>query len=137
MTGLALAAIVLGLGYGAAAPASTHLLVPQTPRPVFNMVMSLRQIGVPFGGVMAALILPPLALLIGWRGALAELGPVLLLILLLEVPADAGTPTETSRDASSAAPCCNHSHCCPIRAFVVCPLPLSSMPVWRCAWSLL
>ena len=87
VTGLALAAVVLGLGYGAAAPASTHLLVPQTPRPVFNLVMSLRQIGVPFGGVMAALILPPLAVAIGWRGALlAELGPVLLLMLLMELP---------------------------------------------------
>jgi MFS family permease len=87
ITGLALAAIVLGLGYGAAAPASTHLLVPQTPQPVFNMVMSVRQIGVPLGGVLAALILPPLALLTGWRAALlAELGPVLLLIFLLEVP---------------------------------------------------
>jgi MFS family permease len=85
--GLALAAIVLGLGYGAAAPASTHLLVPQTPQPVFNLVMSLRQIGVPLGGVLAALILPPLALAIGWRGALlAELGPVLLLIAAMEVP---------------------------------------------------
>jgi MFS family permease len=87
VTGLALAAIVLGLGYGAAAPASTHLLVPQTPQPVFNMVMSVRQIGVPLGGVLAALTLPPLALLTGWRAALlAELGPILVLILLLEVP---------------------------------------------------
>ncbi|MEA2739008.1 MAG: hypothetical protein QOH05_2315 [Acetobacteraceae bacterium] len=87
VTGLALAAVVLGIGYGAAAPASTHLLVPQTPQPVFNLVMSLRQIGVPFGGVMAALILPPLVLAIGWRGALlAELGPVLLLMVLMEIP---------------------------------------------------
>jgi hypothetical protein len=37
VSGLALAAIVLGLGYGAAAPASTHLLVPQTPQLVFNL----------------------------------------------------------------------------------------------------
>lgn len=85
--GLALAAVVLGLGYGAAAPASTHLLVPQTPQPVFNLVMSLRQIGVPLGGVLAALILPPLVLVIGWRAALlVELGPVLLLIVLMEIP---------------------------------------------------
>ena len=84
---LALAAVVLGIGYGAAAPASTHLLVPQTPQPVFNLVMSLRQIGVPLGGVLAALILPPLVLAIGWRGALlAELGPVVLLIVLMEIP---------------------------------------------------
>jgi MFS family permease len=87
VTGLALAVVVLGLGYGAAAPASTHLLVPQTPQPVFNLVMSLRQIGVPLGGVLAALILPPLALAIGWRGALlTELVPVLLLIIAMEVP---------------------------------------------------
>jgi MFS family permease len=87
VTALALAAVVLGLGYGAAAPASTHLLVPQTPQPVFNLVMSLRQIGVPLGGVLAALILPPLVPILGWRGALlTELGPVLLLIVLMELP---------------------------------------------------
>jgi MFS family permease len=87
VTALALAAVVLGLGYGAAAPASAHLLVPQTPQPVFNLVMSLRQIGVPLGGVLAALVLPPLTLAIGWRGALlAELGPVLLLIAAMEIP---------------------------------------------------
>ena len=87
VAGLAMAAVVLGLGYGAAAPASAHLLVPQTPQPVFNLVMSFRQIGVPLGGVLAALILPPLTLAIGWRGALlAELGPVLLLIVAMEFP---------------------------------------------------
>jgi len=87
VTSLALAAVVLGLGYGAAAPASTHLLVPHTPRPVFNLVMSLRQIGVPLGGVLAALILPPLTLAIGWRGALlVEVVPVLLLAGLMEIP---------------------------------------------------
>jgi nitrate/nitrite transporter NarK len=85
--GLACAAIVLGSGYGAAAPASTHLLVPHTPRSIFNLVMSLRQIGVPLGGVFAALILPPLVPILGWRGALlAELIPVFLLIVGMELP---------------------------------------------------
>ena len=106
VTGLALAAVVLGLGYGAAAPASTHLLVPQTPQPVFNLVMSLRQIGVPFGGVLAALILPPLAFAIGWRGALlTELGPVLLLMLLMEMPRQRWDTDRDPAAASSAAPC--------------------------------
>ena len=87
VSGLALAALVLGLGYGAAAPASTHLLVPQTPRPVFNLVMSFRQIGVPLGGVLAALILPPIGIAFGWRWALlAEVFPVLLLIIAMEFP---------------------------------------------------
>lgn len=82
-----LAAVVLGLGYGAAAPASTHLLVPHTPRHIFNMVMSLRQIGVPLGGVLAALVLPPVVVAFGWRHAmLLELVPVLGLIALMEIP---------------------------------------------------
>ncbi len=84
---LAVAAVVLGLGYGAAAPASTHLLVPHTPARVFNMVMSLRQIGVPLGGVLGSLLLPPLVLHVGWRAALlAEVPAVLLLMGLLEFP---------------------------------------------------
>jgi MFS family permease len=87
VAGLAFAAVVLGLGYGAAAPASTHLLVPHTPRSVFNLVMSLRQIGVPLGGVAAALMLPPLVLVFGWRGSLLiELIPVCLLIVSMELP---------------------------------------------------
>ena len=84
---LGISAVVLGLAYGAAAPASTHLLVPQTPPRVFNMVMSLRQIGVPLGGVLGSLLLPPLLLHLGWREALlAELPAVLLLAALLQIP---------------------------------------------------
>jgi MFS family permease len=87
VTGFACAAIVLGCGYGAAAPASTHLLVPHTPRSMFNLVMSLRQIGVPLGGVFAAMILPPLVIILGWRGSLlVELIPIFLLILGMELP---------------------------------------------------
>jgi MFS family permease len=85
-----LGAALLGLAYGATAPASTHLLVPHTPRHVFNLVMSIRQVGVPLGGVFAGLIVPPLALAIGWRGALlAELPASLLLLVLLQMPRQA------------------------------------------------
>jgi MFS family permease len=87
VTALAISAVVLGLAYGAAAPASTHLLAPKTPASVFNTIMSLRQIGVPLGGVLAALILPPLVGQFGWRGALlVETVPVVLLIGLMEIP---------------------------------------------------
>jgi MFS family permease len=84
---LGLAAVTLGLGYGATAPASTHLLVPQTPRAVFNLVMSVRQVGVPLGGVLGALVVPPLTLALGWRLALlVQVGPVLALLALMEPP---------------------------------------------------
>ncbi len=87
--GFGLAAMVLGCAYGAAAPASTHLLAHRTPRAAFNLVMSLRQIGVPLGGVAAALLLPPLVPLqvplAGWRCALLlQLAPIFLLILVME-----------------------------------------------------
>ena len=47
---VAIGAALLGLAYGASAPASTHLLVPRTPNSVMNLVLSIRQIGVPLGG---------------------------------------------------------------------------------------
>lgn len=85
--GLAMGAVLLGLSYGANAPAATHLLAPQTPQRVFNMVMSLRQIGVPLGGVLGSLLVPPIAVAAGWRVALlAEVVPALLLCLALQRP---------------------------------------------------
>ncbi len=84
---LGLGALAIGVGYGATAPAATHLLVPQTPKRVFNFVMSIRQIGVPLGGVLGALIVPPLTLAHGWRFAMAaQVLPALILAGLLQFP---------------------------------------------------
>lgn len=83
--GIAIAAALMGLAYGATAPASTHLLVPQTPPSQMNVVLSLRQIGVPLGGTLAGLLMPPLALAFGWKAALVgQIVPVLALMLALE-----------------------------------------------------
>ncbi len=77
---------LMGLAYGASAPASTHLLVPLTPPAHMNVVLSIRQIGVPLGGMLAGLIMPPLVLRIGWQAALlVQLVPVLVLMAMLEV----------------------------------------------------
>lgn len=105
----ALSAVVLGVGYGATAPASTHLLVPRTPPRIFNLVLSIRQIGVPLGGVLAALILPPLALRIGWQKAmLTEVAGLVALIVLLQIPRkawDAGrVPGEMPKASAFLAP---------------------------------
>lgn len=87
LTCLGLGALAIGVGYGATAPAATHLLVPQTPPKIFNLVMSIRQIGVPLGGVLGALIVPPLVLAFGWRAAMAvQVVPALMLTGLLEIP---------------------------------------------------
>ncbi len=80
-----LGAVLLGLAYGATAPASAHLLVPRTPPRVMNLVLSVRQIGVPLGGVLAGLVMAPLTLSLGWQAALLwQTVPVLAAVLLLE-----------------------------------------------------
>ncbi len=84
---IAAGAVLMGFAYGAAAPSSTHLLVPRTPKGSLNLVLSLRQIGVPLGGVLAGLAMPPLTLAFGWRAALLiEMAPVLVLMLVLQIP---------------------------------------------------
>lgn len=84
---VAIGAVLMGFAYGAAAPSSTHLLAPRTPPGALNLVLSLRQIGVPLGGVLAGLLVPPLTLAFGWRTALLiQILPVALLIVLLELP---------------------------------------------------
>jgi predicted MFS family arabinose efflux permease len=84
---IAVGAVLLGLTYGATAPASAHLLVPRTPPGVMNLVLSIRQIGVPLGGVLAGLAMVPLTLAIGWQPALLWLAvPAGALLFLLQVP---------------------------------------------------
>ena len=87
LAAVGLGAVAIGVGYGATAPAAAHLLVPQTPARIFNLVMSIRQIGVPLGGILGALVVPPLVLGFGWRWAMAaQIVPVLALAALLEIP---------------------------------------------------
>ncbi|MGE0769595.1 MAG: MFS transporter [Hyphomicrobiaceae bacterium] len=83
---IAISAALMGLAYGATAPASTHLLVPRTPPPLMNLVLSIRQIGVPLGGMLASLAMPPLTLAIGWRTSLlVQLVPVLMLGIVMQI----------------------------------------------------
>ncbi|MGD9801803.1 MAG: MFS transporter [Hyphomicrobiaceae bacterium] len=86
LAAIAISAMLMGLAYGATAPASTHLLVPRTPPSLMNLVLSMRQIGVPLGGMLASLAMPPLTLAFGWRTSLfVQLVPVVLLGVSMHV----------------------------------------------------
>jgi MFS family permease len=63
-------ALVLGLGYGPITPASSQILARTTPAHRMGLVFSIKQTGVPLGGVIAGLVVPPLALAAGWPVAL-------------------------------------------------------------------
>ncbi|MEE4451628.1 MFS transporter [Novosphingobium resinovorum] len=65
-----LASMVIGLGYGVQNPASAQILGAVTPPHRRSLIFSIKQAGVPIGGVLAALAVPALAAAIGWRTTL-------------------------------------------------------------------
>lgn len=79
---IAAGAALLGLAYGSTAPASAHLLVPRTPQRVYNLVMSIRQAGLPLAGILAGVMMPPMTLAFGWRIALAAQIPTSFALLV-------------------------------------------------------
>ena len=84
----ALAAIAIGCATGAMNPASAQVLGPRTSARTAGFVMSIKQTGVPFGGVVAGALIPHLALHYGWRATtltLAAVGSALVLVLLPSV----------------------------------------------------
>ncbi|MGE0714289.1 MAG: MFS transporter [Alphaproteobacteria bacterium] len=84
---LGLSAALLGTGYGATAPVAAHLLLPRTSARTLNLIISIRQVGVPLGGVLAGLVVPPVVVAAGWRWALlGQIVPIALLALLLQIP---------------------------------------------------
>jgi MFS family permease len=68
---LAVASLAIGWGYGMTNPASSHVLFRFTPAGRRNLIFSLKQTGVPLGGVVAGLMLPAVGLTFGWRAGLA------------------------------------------------------------------
>ncbi|MBB5213706.1 MFS transporter [Parapusillimonas granuli] len=69
--GVALAAcFVMGLSNGAANPAGSEVLQRFSPPGKRNLVFSIKQAGVPLGGVIAGLLIPVMVAYAGWRTAL-------------------------------------------------------------------
>ena len=68
---LAVAAVIIGCGYGPITPASSHLLQKTAPPSRLALTFSIKQTGVPAGVAMAGALLPAVALAIGWRPAFA------------------------------------------------------------------
>lgn len=64
-------AVLIGFGYATSTPASSQILVDHTPRPKWSTLFSLRQAGVPLGGVLAGGLGGWLIAGLGWRPAFA------------------------------------------------------------------
>ena len=75
--------VAIGLGFGLVMPSASTLLIKFTPPEKRNVVFSIQQTGVPLGGVLAAVIAPPIAVAAGWRWSLVVTAVLLLCIALV------------------------------------------------------
>lgn len=81
-----LAGWLIGVGYGPITPASSHLLARTTPPHRMAIVFSVKQTGVPLGGVLAGALVPPLLLWGGTRTALLATAAANLVCAVLAQP---------------------------------------------------
>ena len=79
-------ALLIGLGYGPITPASSHLLALTTPAHRMSLVFSIKQTGVPVGGMLAGAIIPGLVLVGGWQAALLAVAAANALCALVAQP---------------------------------------------------
>lgn len=75
--------LVAGFGQGILNSATAHLLVKYTPPQRRNLLFSIKQSGVPFGGMVVALTAPAVALSFGWQWAVLAVVIVILIVLVL------------------------------------------------------
>jgi len=67
-------ALLLGLGYGPATPASSVILARAAPPHLLALTFSIKQTGVPLGTAIAGAAVPVLVLALGWQAAALAIG---------------------------------------------------------------
>jgi MFS family permease len=80
---IALGSLFIGTGMGFASPAASYLLARHTSPERRNLLFSIKQTGVPLGGVIVAVAAPVLAVTVGWRWSLAMIAVAGVATLLL------------------------------------------------------
>lgn len=90
LAAVALGSALVGLAYGFTNPAGAHLLHRFAPPGRRNLVFSIKQAGVPLGGVLAGVMGPAITLAFGWHWV-AYLGAALILATTFAAEAVRGT----------------------------------------------
>jgi MFS family permease len=80
------AALLIGVGYGPSPPAGSDILQRYSPSGRRSLIFSIKQAAVPLGGALVGLVVPPLAVLFGWRLGLATAALVATAMALLVQP---------------------------------------------------
>jgi nitrate/nitrite transporter NarK len=79
-------ALLLGLGYGPATPASSAILARAAPPQMVALTFSIKQTGVPLGTAIAGAAVPALVLSLGWQAAALTVGAACALCAAALVP---------------------------------------------------
>lgn len=87
---VAVGAVLIGLGYGPITPASSHLLAISTPPHRAGLVFSIKQTGVPIGGILAGAIAPSLAIWGGPQAAMVMVAALCVLCAIIAQPLRGG-----------------------------------------------
>src|SRR5262245_34195382 len=85
-----IASVCVGLSNGAANPAGSEVLTRLTPKEHRNIVFSVKQAGVPLGGIIGGLAIPPLIDALGWRYASVVVAGVCIAAIMVTWPFRAG-----------------------------------------------
>ena len=87
---VALAALVIGTGYGVVTPSSSAILAERTPAGMRAFIFSVKQTGVPIGGALAGILIPVLIGAFGWKQAALLAGLACLVLTFAVQPWRAG-----------------------------------------------
>ena len=71
---LAAAAALIGMGFSFSTPSSSHLLARYSPARYAPLTFSIKQAGVPAGGLLAGILVPLLLVIVDWKGAFVATG---------------------------------------------------------------
>ncbi len=124
-----MASVLIGLSNGAANPAGAEVLQRFAPPAHRNVMFSIKQAGVPLGGVIAGLTVPALVEAAGWRMALLVMAAVAIALTAATLPFCARI--DIVRAPATAAPLISFQ-----LADVLVPLrSLSRAPtLWKISW---
>ncbi|TDJ72149.1 MAG: MFS transporter [Proteobacteria bacterium] len=79
-------AVLLGCAYGPLNPASAHVLAGVSTSQWRPLVFSIKQAGVPLGGLVTGLVVPLLAIRFGWEVGLLAVASVALVVMIMLQP---------------------------------------------------
>ncbi|CZT37460.1 MFS transporter [Rhizobium sp. 9140] len=97
---IVIGSLLIGIGYGLNNPAASEMLSRVTPPARRNIVFSLKQSGVPLGGILASFLFPYLSARLGWHAALLVGAALPFLVSLLMMATHAAEPVASRKPTS-------------------------------------